>query len=66
MLGISISLNALSTHAVCTAVFVAVAFAIGFILASIETLGRITWLAWAGVTCIITGSEFFLPRAERN
>ncbi|KAI5263423.1 hypothetical protein E4T47_09028 [Aureobasidium subglaciale] len=54
MLSISIAFNALSTHGACTAVFVAVAAALGFIFASVQTLGRITWLAWVGVGGIIT------------
>ncbi|QSZ29121.1 hypothetical protein DSL72_003631 [Monilinia vaccinii-corymbosi] len=54
MLSISIALNALSTHAACTAVFVAVAAIFAFFFASIQTLGRITWLAWIGVAGIIT------------
>ncbi|OLN86262.1 N amino acid transport system protein 4 [Colletotrichum chlorophyti] len=53
MLSISIALNALSTHATCTAVFVAVAAVIGFSFSSMRTLGRISWLAWVGVTSII-------------
>ncbi|OAP64711.1 hypothetical protein AYL99_00683 [Fonsecaea erecta] len=53
MLGISIALNAVSTHAACTAVFVAVAAIIGFCLSSIQTLGKISWLAWVGVACIL-------------
>ncbi|KAG8159154.1 hypothetical protein KVR01_010815 [Diaporthe batatas] len=53
MLGISIGLNAVSSHATCTAVFVAVAAIIGFSLASIQTLAKLTWLAWVGATCII-------------
>ncbi|KAJ3544817.1 hypothetical protein NM208_g2845 [Fusarium decemcellulare] len=53
MISVSIALNALSTHAVCTAVFVAVAAILGFLFASIRTLGRISWLAWVGTTCII-------------
>ncbi|CAK1358692.1 unnamed protein product [Cercospora beticola] len=53
MLGVSIALNALSAHGACTAIFVAVAAIIGFCLASIRTLGKISWLAWIGVTCII-------------
>lgn len=57
MLGISIGLNAVSTHGACTAVFVAVAAIVGFSLASIQTLGRITWLAWIGLMCIITASK---------
>ncbi|KAI8665381.1 hypothetical protein LRP88_04112 [Fusarium phalaenopsidis] len=54
MLGISIALNAVSTHGACTAVFVAVAAIIGFGLASIQTLGRISWLAWVGLVCLLT------------
>lgn len=56
MLSISIAFNALSTHGACTAIFVAVAAVIGFLFASIQTLGRITWLAWVGVGGIITSS----------
>ncbi|KAL2849931.1 transmembrane amino acid transporter protein-domain-containing protein [Aspergillus pseudoustus] len=52
ILGISIGLNAVSTHATCTAVFAAVAAIAGFALSSIRTLGRITWLAWVGLPCI--------------
>ncbi|EEU43545.1 uncharacterized protein NECHADRAFT_104917 [Fusarium vanettenii 77-13-4] len=54
MLGISIALNAVSTHGACTAIFVAVAAIIGFGLASIQTLGRISWLAWVGLVCLLT------------
>lgn len=57
ILGISIGLNAVSVHGTCTAVFVAVAAILGFLLSSIQTLGRITWLAWIGVICIITASK---------
>ncbi|KAJ9418996.1 transmembrane amino acid transporter protein-domain-containing protein [Fusarium oxysporum] len=53
LLSISIAFNALSDHAVCTAVFVAVAAAIGFAFSSIRTLDRIGSLAWIGVSCII-------------
>ncbi|KAH7153600.1 putative amino acid transporter [Dactylonectria macrodidyma] len=54
MLSISIGLNAISIHAACTAAFVAVAAIAGFIFASIRTLGRISWIAWVGVACILT------------
>ncbi|OJD37901.1 amino acid transporter [Diplodia corticola] len=54
MLSISIGLNALSTHSVCTAVFVAVGAIIGWACGSIQTLGRITWLAWVGLAGIVT------------
>jgi hypothetical protein len=58
MLSISITLNALSLHGSFTAVCVAVAAIIGFIFCSIQTLGRITWLARIGVICIVSASEF--------
>lgn len=57
MLGISIGLNAVSHHGACTAIFVAVAAIIGFMLSSIQTLGRVAWLAWVGVICILSASE---------
>ena len=57
MLGISIGLNSVSTHAACTAVFVAIAAVLGFCFASIRTLGKIGWLAWIGLVCIMTASE---------
>ena len=54
MLGISIALNSLSDHATCTAVYVAVAAVVGFCLASIQTLGQISWLAWVGLFGILS------------
>ncbi|KAK5108520.1 hypothetical protein LTR62_008260 [Meristemomyces frigidus] len=53
MLSISIALNALSLHGTCTAVFVAVAAILAALLASIQTLGRVSWLAWVGVLAIL-------------
>lgn len=58
MLGISTALNALSSHGACTAIFVAVAAIAGGSLASIQTLGKISWLAWVGITCILASSMF--------
>ena len=57
MLGISISLNAISTHGTCTAVFVMVAAIIGFVLGSIQTLHEVSWLAWVGAISILTASK---------
>ncbi|KAF3006062.1 hypothetical protein E8E13_010942 [Curvularia kusanoi] len=54
MLGISTALNALSSHGACTAVFVAVAAIVGFCLGSIQTLGKISWLAWIGIISILS------------
>lgn len=54
ILSLSIGMNAVSSHATCTAVFAAVAAIVGFAFSSIRTLGRITWLAWVGLPCILT------------
>ncbi|KAI0019434.1 putative amino acid transporter [Xylariomycetidae sp. FL0641] len=54
ILSLSIGLNAVSTHAACTAIFVAVGAIIAFSFSSIQTLGRISWLAWIGLTSLIT------------
>ncbi|KAJ5433661.1 uncharacterized protein N7458_012817 [Penicillium daleae] len=53
MLSISIAFNALSNHAICTAIFVAIAAVITFVFASIRTLGKISALAWVGAASII-------------
>lgn len=57
MLGTSVALNALSTHGACTAVFVAVAAIAVFCLSSIQTLGRMSWVAWLGACCIIVSGK---------
>lgn len=57
MLGVSIGLNAVSTHGTCTAVFVAVAAAIGLAFASVRTLGRMSFLAWIGTICVLVSSK---------
>ncbi|CAG7963062.1 unnamed protein product [Penicillium salamii] len=54
MLGISISFNAMSSHGACTAIFVAIAAIIGFTLGSIQTLAKISWMAWVGLIGILT------------
>lgn len=58
ILGLSIGLNAVSTHGICTAGFAAIAAILGFSGSSIRTLGRITWLAWIGLPCILVASTF--------
>ncbi|OJI80501.1 hypothetical protein ASPTUDRAFT_154835 [Aspergillus tubingensis CBS 134.48] len=60
LLSISIAFNALSDHAACTAIFVAVAAIIGFSFSSIQTLARISWLAWIGVSCVIIAGKLFI------
>lgn len=57
MLGISIGLNAVSSHGTCTAVFVATAAIVAFGIGSIRTLGRISWLAWVGVASIMIAGK---------
>lgn len=57
MLGISIGFNSLSTNGACTAVFVAVAAIIGFGFGSIQTLGKVAWIAWAGVIGILSAGK---------
>ncbi|KAF9874536.1 hypothetical protein CkaCkLH20_08099 [Colletotrichum karsti] len=53
MIGVSTALNAVSHHGACTAIFVAVAAIASLSLASIRTLGRMSWLAWIGVASIM-------------
>lgn len=57
ILGLSIGLNAVSTHGLCTVVFAVIAAILGFATASVRTLGRITWLAWVGLPCVIISGE---------
>lgn len=52
MLSLSVCLNALSLHGTCTAVFVAVAAVAAGLIASIQTLGKIKFIGWAGVVSI--------------
>jgi hypothetical protein len=57
MISTSIALNAVSAHGTCSAVFTAVAAISTFILASIRTLNKISWLAWIGTASILIASE---------
>ncbi|KAH8433329.1 uncharacterized protein LDX57_010965 [Aspergillus melleus] len=54
ILSASIGLNAVSTHGACTAIFTAIVAIVGFGFGSIRTLGRLSWLAWIGLICILT------------
>jgi len=54
MLSMSIGFNAISMHAACTAIFVALAAFLAFSLASIRTLSKMGWVAWIGLACIMT------------
>lgn len=53
IVSISTALNAVSMHGACTAIFIAVAAIAGFCLASIRTLGKISWLGWIGLVSIM-------------
>jgi hypothetical protein len=53
IVSVSTALNAVSTHGACTAIFIFVAAACGFIMASIRTLGKIAWLGWIGLVSIM-------------
>lgn len=48
----------MSTHGTCTAVFVICSAILGFILASIRTMGHISWVAWVGVASILASRMF--------
>ncbi|KAI7333070.1 hypothetical protein KC315_g4363 [Hortaea werneckii] len=53
ILSTSIGLNAVSTHGACTAIFVATMAIAAWIFASIRTLGKLSWLVWIGLSCVI-------------
>lgn len=53
LLSISIAFNAMSLHGTCTAVFVAVATILVFLLASIQTLDKVAWITWAGALSLV-------------
>jgi hypothetical protein len=54
IVGISTALNAVSAHGACTAVFIAVAAIAGFLVGSIRTLGKVSWIGWAGIVSIMS------------
>merc|ERR1712093_846698 len=53
LLGISTALDAMSLHATCTAVFVAVAAVVTLPFASLETMGGVKWIGWVGLASMI-------------
>lgn len=53
MVSLSAALNAISSHAACTAIFIAAMAAVGFILGAIPTLSRITWIGWVGLIALM-------------
>lgn len=56
MISTSIALNAVSEHGTCSAVFTAVAAILAFMLASIRTLSKMSFLAWIGTASILISS----------
>lgn len=58
-LSVSIGLNAISGHATCTAVFVAAAAVVAWVLTSVPTLSKMSWLAAAGAVSIMTASKLY-------
>ena len=57
MLGLSIGLNAMSTHGACTAVFVVVCAVLVGVLSSIQTMSKLAWLAYAGAASILVAGK---------
>ena len=66
ILGISIGLNSVSTHGLCTAIFAVIAAILGLATASIRTLGRVTWLAWIGLPSVIISGESKVESGEKR
>jgi hypothetical protein len=64
ILSVSIGLNAVSEHGTCTAVFVAVAAVVAWILTSIPTLSKLSWLAAAGAVSILVSSKSTSARSQ--
>ncbi|CAD6581156.1 MAG: hypothetical protein CYPHOPRED_001500 [Cyphobasidiales sp. Tagirdzhanova-0007] len=54
MIGVSTALNALSSHAICTVAFTAVAMIVTAIFASLPRFGQIGFLTWFGFFFIVT------------
>ncbi|WWC65396.1 uncharacterized protein I303_108014 [Kwoniella dejecticola CBS 10117] len=53
-LSISVAFNTMTEHAACTVVWVVVGAIIVAVFASIQTLGRISWLGWVGLISILS------------
>jgi hypothetical protein len=54
ILGVSIGLNALSTHAACTVWWSFLATVVVIATASVRTFHKVAWLTWAGFASIFT------------
>lgn len=56
---ISTALNGVSAHATCTAVFMAIAAVVTFLLSSIQTMGKLWYLGAAGSVSIFLAGRCF-------
>ncbi|KAL1410545.1 hypothetical protein Q8F55_004558 [Vanrija albida] len=54
LVGVSVGLNAVTSHGACTALFVALAAVVGWALSSIRTLSDVSWVGWAGLMSILS------------
>lgn len=54
LVGVSVGLNAVTSHGACTALFVALAAVVGWALSSIRTLSDVSWVGWAGLVSILS------------
>ncbi len=54
LLSISIAFNAITVHATCTQAFVVIAMVLVFCLASIQTLDKVFYIGWIGLTSIMS------------
>ncbi|ETS74135.1 hypothetical protein PFICI_14001 [Pestalotiopsis fici W106-1] len=63
-IGWSTALNAISSHATCTAVYVAVAAILAAYLGSIQTLGRISLLSWIGISSILISGQHYTDHSS--
>lgn len=57
MLSVSIAFNAITGHATCTVVFVAIAAILMFLCALVQTLEVLSIFGWIGVTSITVAGE---------
>ncbi|KAK6906696.1 hypothetical protein I203_100683 [Kwoniella mangroviensis CBS 8507] len=53
-LSISVAFNTITEHAACTVVWAVIGAVIVAVFASIQTLGRISWLGWVGLVSILS------------
>lgn len=53
LISVATGLDVLSGHKACTAVLIGGAAVLGFVLCSIETLNKISWVAWLGMIGIL-------------